>query len=219
MLNKKKRIMCFGDSLTWGWVPKVEAVPTERYPYEHRWTGAMALNLGDEYEVVEEGLSSRTTDLNDPVDPRMDGSAYLPSALASHLPLDLVIVMLGTNDTKSFYHRSPYEIATGASKLLVQIAQSAGGVGTAYPAPKALLMAPPALVPMPNGWFRGMFEGGHEKSKMLAEHYRDLATFFGVDFLNAGDHIVTDGVDGIHLTAESNVTLGHAVADKVRTIL
>jgi len=97
-----KRLLCFGDSLTWGWVPVPEMSPTTRFPYDERWTGVLAKALDKDYEVIEEGLSARTTSIDDPVDPRLNGSAYLPSALASHLPLDLVIIMLGTNDTKSF---------------------------------------------------------------------------------------------------------------------
>lgn len=218
-MTDKKRILCFGDSLTWGWVPIAEGAPTSRYPFEERWTGAMAQSLGDDYEIIEEGLSARTTDLDDPTDPRLNGSAYLPSCLASHLPLDLVIIMLGTNDTKSYFHRSPYEIATGMSKLLGQVASSAGGFGAIYPAPQAMIMAAPALAHMPHPFFQGMFEGGHEKTKELAQQYADLADFFGVAFLSAGDHISTDGVDGIHLTAEANITLGRAAADKVRSTL
>ncbi len=59
------------------------------------------------YEIVEEGLGARTTSIDGPVDPPLSGSAYLPAALASHLPLDLVTLMLGTNDTKSYCRRSP----------------------------------------------------------------------------------------------------------------
>ena len=214
----KKRIMCFGDSLTWGWIPVIDGSPTLRYPFEQRWTGALASHLGGDYEIIEEGLSARTTNLDDPTDPRLNGSAYLPSALASPLPLDLVIILLGTNDTKSFFHRTPYEIAVGMSKLLGQVITSAGGVGTPYPAPKALMIAPPPLSPMPHPWFQGMFEGGHEKTKEMATHYEALASFFKVDFLNAGNVITTDGVDGIHLTAQNNADLGRAVADKVKSI-
>jgi len=78
----------------------------------------LAAQLGDGFDIIEEGLSGRTTDVDDPTDPRLNGSTYLPSALASHLPLDLVIVMLGTNDTKSYFHRTPFEIAMGMAKLL-----------------------------------------------------------------------------------------------------
>ena len=117
-MAEKRRILCYGDSLTWGWVPMDNAVPTRRYPYERRWTGVMAAELGDGYEIVEEALSGRTTAVDDPTDPRLNGASYLSSALASHLPLDLVILLVGTNDTKVHFHRSPFEIAASMSILI-----------------------------------------------------------------------------------------------------
>jgi lysophospholipase L1-like esterase len=217
-MPRKRNIMCFGDSLTWGWIPVLEGSPTHRYPFEERWTGAMAAQLGPDFHIIEEGLSARTTSLDDPNDPRLNGSAYLPSALASHLPLDLVIVMLGTNDTKSFFRRTPYEIANGMAKLVGQILTSAGGVGTPYPAPKVLVVAPPPLTPIPHPFFQGMFGGGHEKTAALAEEYRGMADFMKVDFLNAGDFVTTDGCDGIHFTAQNNRDLGKALAEKAKEI-
>ncbi|MCP1853153.1 MULTISPECIES: SGNH/GDSL hydrolase family protein [unclassified Bradyrhizobium] len=213
-----KRILCFGDSLTWGWVAVPEGSPTTRFPYAERWTGAMAAKLGPDYEIIEEGLSARTTSLDDPADPRLNGSAYLPSAIASHLPLDLVILMLGTNDTKSYFRRTPYEIAVGMSKLAGQVLTSGGGVGTVYPAPKVLIVSPPPLADLPDPWFQGMFEGGREKTVELAKQYRSLAAFLKVDFLDAGSVISTDGVDGIHFTAKNNADLGMALAEKVADI-
>ncbi len=215
----EKRIMCFGDSLTWGWVPVVEGVPTTRYPADVRWTGVLQQELGAGHVVIEEGLSARTTMLNDPTDPRLDGSAYLPSALASHLPLDLVILMLGTNDTKAYFHRTPFEIAAGMSKLVVQVLTSAGGVGTTYPAPQVLIIAPPPLTPMPHAYFQSLFGGAHEKSAQFGKLYGDLADFMKVHFLNAGEVISTDGVDGIHFSEENNFTLGKAVTKKVQSVL
>lgn len=218
-MSEVKSILCFGDSLTWGWIPVNYGVPTSRYPFHQRWTGIMAAELGDGYRVIEEGLSARTTSADDPIDPRLNGSLYLPTALASHLPLDLVIIMLGTNDTKPFYNRTPYDIAYGMAKLVVQVQGSAGGVATLYPAPKCLVMAPPPLAPISHPFFQEMFAGGHEKSDQLAAQYRHLADFMKVDFFNAGDVVTTDGLDGIHFTTENNRTLGLAVAQKVAEIL
>jgi lysophospholipase L1-like esterase len=215
----KKRILCFGDSLTWGWVATAEGAPTTRFPWRERYTGVMAAELGERYEIVEEGLSARTTSIDDSIDPRLNGSAYLPAAIASHLPLDLVTIMLGTNDTKSFYRRTPYEIALGMQKLVVQVLTSAGGVGTIYPAPRVLVVSPPPLGVMADPWFQGMFEGGHEKSAALANQYRALATFMKVEFFDAGSVVTTAGVDGIHFTAENNVVLGRSLAAKVRSML
>jgi lysophospholipase L1-like esterase len=217
-MTLKKSILCFGDSLTWGWIPVLEGSPTLRYPFEQRWTGVMAAALGNEYHVIEEGLSARTTSADDPNDPRLNGSNYLPSAIASHLPLDLVIIMLGTNDTKPFFNRAPYDIAYGMAKLVGQVLTGAYGVGTSYPAPKCLVVAPPPLTPMPHPFFQGMFGGGQEKTKELGKQYRDMADFIKVDFLNAGDVITTDGCDGIHFTAENNHDLGKAIARKVSDI-
>ena len=148
----------------------------------------------------------------------VNGARYLPSALASHLPLDLVILLLGTNDTKVYFHRSPFEIAAGMAILIDQVAKSAGGVGTAYPAPQVLLVAPPPLGTMQHAWFAELFRGGLEKSAELAYHYEALATFLGIPFLNAGEVISTGGVDGIHFTAENNEALGKAIARKVEAL-
>lgn len=215
----EKRIMCFGDSLTWGWVPVVEGVPTTRYPADVRWTGVVQRDLGEDYIVIEEGLSARTTSLDDPTDPRLNGSAYLPSALASHLPLDLVVLMLGTNDTKAYFHRTPFEIAAGMSKLVGQVLGSAGGVGTVYPAPQVLIIAPPPLTPMPHPYFQALFGGAHEKTSELGKLYGALADFMKVHFLDAGSVISTDGVDGIHFTIENNLDLGTVVAQRIRQII
>lgn len=214
-----KNVLCFGDSLTWGWVPKENGVPTERFAPEIRWTGVLADRLGPDYHVIEEGLSGRTTSVDDPLDPRLNGSRQLPSVLASHLPLDLVVIMLGTNDTKAYFGRTPFDIATGMAVLLGQIASSAGGVGTAYPAPRTLLVAPPTLAERPVPWFAALFEGGPAKTAALPDLYRSLASFVGAAFFDAGSVVQEVGVDGIHFTAQNNLDLGEALAPLVMDLL
>lgn len=215
----EKSILCFGDSLTWGWVPVDDGAPTQRYPRDVRWPGVLAARLGDGYHVIEEGLSARTTTADDPTDPRLNGSTYLPATLASHLPLDLVIVMLGTNDTKSYLRRTPNEIAAGMSLLLRQILTSAGGVGTVYPAPEVLLVAPPPLAAMGHPWFDVVFDGGRDKTIELVSKYEALASFLHIPFFDAGSVISTGGVDGIHFTEENNRVLGEALAAEAARIL
>lgn len=214
-----KRVLCFGDSLTWGWVPVEDGVPTERYPREVRWTGVLADELGADYTVVEEGLSARTTNADDPSDPRLNGAAYLPACLASHLPLDLVVLMLGTNDTKAYFHREPLDIAMGMGILINQVLTATGGVGTVYPAPRVLVVSPPPLATIPHPWFDLIFAGGQEKTDALATVYSALASHLKVDFFDAGSVISTDGVDGIHFTEQNNRDLGVALAQKVGALL
>ncbi|WP_112322888.1 SGNH/GDSL hydrolase family protein [Oceanibium sediminis] len=218
-MNDRKNVLCFGDSLTWGWVPVAEGAPTTRFAPDVRWTGVMAAELGDGYHVIEEGLSARTTNLDDPGDPRLNGAAHLPTILASHMPLDLVVIMLGTNDTKSYFKRTPYEIANGMAALAGIVGTSAYGVGTPYPAPQLMIVAPPPLGKLGHPHFEGMFEGGPEKTRELAGRYEALADFVKCHFLDAGKHISTDGVDGIHFTAQNNRDLGLAMSAKVRDIL
>ena len=215
----EKTVLCFGDSLTWGWVPHDPPVPSERYPRTSRWTGVLAERLGAGHLVVEEGLSGRTTNADDPLDPRLNGARYLPAALATHLPLDLVVIMLGTNDTKAYFGRTPFAIATGMSELVGQVQASAGGVGTTYPAPQVLVVAPPPLAPIRDPWFAMLFAGGQEKSAELAEAYRALAAFSGVGFFDAGSVITTDGVDGVHFSEQNNLDLGEALAVEVQRML
>lgn len=214
-----KRILCFGDSLTWGWIPMADGMPSARYPRHERWTGVLAEQLGAGYELIEEGLSARTTNADDPGDARLNGAAYLPACLASHLPLDLVIVMLGTNDTKTYLRRSATDIALGMAVLAGQVLTSAGGVGTEYPAPKLLIVAPPPLADIPHPWLGLLFEGAHEKSRQLAGVYDALAGALRVPFLDAGSVISTDGVDGIHFSVENNRDLALALAERVREMV
>jgi lysophospholipase L1-like esterase len=217
-----KRVMVYGDSNTWGWIPVEKGVPSTRYAEGERWPGVLRATLGGDYEVIEEGLNARTTDVPDPTLPRVtgagvDGGAYLPAALASHLPLDLVVILLGTNDLKAMFDRSPLRIALGAAKLVDIVETTDGGVGTTYPDPKVLLLAPPPLGEM--GFFREMFAGGAEKSRQLAPYYEAVAKVAGAEFLDLGGVTKTDGVDGLHFSAEGQRKIGLAVADKVRAIL
>jgi lysophospholipase L1-like esterase len=218
------RIVVFGDSNSYGWIPTANP-PSTRYDAAVRWPGVLQKELGSNFQVIEEGLDGRTTDAPDPGSPisgaQLDGSAYLPACLASHLPVDLVIIMLGTNDLKPVFNRTPLRIALGAAHLIELVSTLNGGVGTTYPNPKVLLICPPPLNPIieQGPVFGAMFKGGVEKSKELPGLYEGVAKMSGAEYLNAGTVITTDGVDGLHLTPESHNKLGAAVAAKVKDIL
>jgi lysophospholipase L1-like esterase len=215
----KKTVLCFGDSLTWGWIPEDPPFPSSRFSRDVRWTGVLANGLGDDYVVIEEGLSGRTTTVEDPADPRLNGADHLPTALASHLPLDLVIILLGTNDTKATVARTALEIGAGMSVLVGQVLAGAGGIGTTYPAPEVLVVAPPPLAVPPDPWFEMVFAGAQQKSVELAGVYAALAAFHRVPFFDAGSVISTEGIDGIHLSAQNNIDLGNALTVEVHRIL
>ena len=222
-MGEEKRILVFGDSNTWGWVPVERGYPTTRHEKDQRWPGVAQAELGSAYEIVEEGLSGRTTDIADPTVPELagaglNGGAYLPAAVASHLPLDLVVIMLGTNDLQARFDRTPDRVAEGLKSLIESVHAMDGAAWTEYAAPKVLVIAPPPLVETER-FPSEAFAGGVGKSQALSARYRELAAAAGAEFLDAGDVTRTDGVDGLHLSADAHRELGLAVAGKIRAIL
>ncbi len=212
-----KNILCYGDSNTHGSPPYDPALNAPRYGTDVRWGSVMRTILGAEYWVVEEGLGGRTTVWDDPVEGlNRNGKTFLMTALESHQPLDLVIVMLGTNDLKSRFAKSAADIAYGAGSLLDVILKS--GCGPNYSAPKALLVCPAPTATL-NPFFADMFAGAAEKSRQLAPFYQKQAELRGCAFLDAGKFITSSDRDGIHLEASEQQKLGQAVASKVREIL
>ena len=218
-----KRILVFGDSNTWGWIPVERGYPTTRHAKDQRWPGVAQAELGSGYEIVEEGLSGRTTNLADPTVPELagaglNGGAYLPAAVASHLPLDLVVIMLGTNDLQARFDRTPDQVADGLRSLIESVRAMDGAAWTEYAAPKVLVVAPPPLVATER-FPSDVFAGGIDKSRALSARYREIAAAAGAEFLDAGAVTRTDGVDGLHLSADAHRALGLAVAGKIRAIL
>ena len=204
------QILCFGDSNTWGAIP----VTNERYARDVRWPGLMAAQLGAGFQVVEEGLCGRTTVWDDPIEGEKNGLRYLPACLGSHQPLDLVIVMLGTNDLKMRFSLTALDIAKGAERLVQVIQASACGRGGQSPA--IVLAVPPTIEP--RGDFEEMFLGGREKSLDLFRRYTEVAQLHGCTLFDVGQHIVVDPADGIHYSADAQRKLGMAMTTLVRSM-
>ncbi len=220
--NAPHSVLVFGDSITWGWLPKDPIVPTSRHAEEDRWPAIMAASLGDGYDVITEGLSGRTTNVDDPTAPGlMNGADYLDSAVMSHEPLDLVIIMLGTNDTKSYLNRTPLEIGLGMGEL-INIVQEGSGLGWyEYEPPEILVVSPPPLGEEIDPGAAEAFAGGAEKIEQLPSIYSGIAKTAGVHFYDAASVVDVGhvGADGIHLLVEGNEALGNAVAEEVKAIL
>jgi lysophospholipase L1-like esterase len=206
-----KRIVCYGDSNTWG----ADPARRQRFPVDVRWTGVLARELGAGFQVIEEGLNGRTTVWDDPLELGRSGVAYLRPCLESHRPFDLVTIMLGTNDLKRRFGVSASDIAQGAG-LLVEVAQSFGRRADGAPA-AVLLIIPPPVARLSQ--YDRMFEGAVEKSRELARYYRMVAEWYDVPVLDAGEVIVSSDQDGIHFEAAEHAKLGVAVAREVRRVL
>ena len=202
-----RRVLCFGDSNTWGYDPATE----NRFDESTRWTGVLQAALGSDFTVIEEGLNGRTTVWNDPIEGFKNGHDYLVPCLETHRPLDLVVLMLGTNDLKRRFSLSAYDIAQGAAVLLRAISYSkAGRDGQA---PRVLLLAPPHVAKLSN--FAEMFEGAEAKSLRLGAHYQAVAAEYHAAFLDTATVVRSSDIDGIHLEREEHAKLGRAVAHEV----
>ncbi len=209
-----KRVLCFGDSNTWGYIPLSEL---ERFPEDVRWAGVMAKELGSDYRVIEEAQNGRTTVFDDPYETICkNGSKHLPVVLESHKPLDLVVIMLGTNDLKNHFRQTAHTIAAGAGTLVDRALDS--DAGPEHSAPNVLLIAP-AEVANAQCPFGHKFDNTHEISKGFAQAYEEVARTSGVSFLNAAEHVTVPKTDCIHFDAEGHANLGRAAADAVRNIL
>ena len=201
-----KTIVCFGDSNTYGRDP----VTKGRLDKKARWPGVLQNTLGQEYDVIEEGLNGRTTVWDDPVrgGPKRNGSLYLLPCLESHAPIDLLIIMLGTNDLKARFSVTPYDIGESMG-VLIEIAQNSW-CGLNGNGPDILIMAPPPLGKLTE-WAE-TFQGGVEKSKKLAQNYKAVASAYGCLFLDTAKVIQSSKLDGLHYDPEDHHKLGKTVA-------
>jgi len=205
-----KRILCYGDSNTWGYDPATQ----DRFDRDTRWTGVLRNTLGDGYEILEEGLNGRTTVWDDPIEGYKNGHTYLAPCLETHRPIDLVVLMLGTNDLKKRFSLSAYDIAQGAGVLVRAIQLSQAGI--AGQPPSRGLMAPPPVTKLTD--FAEMFEGSEEKSQRFYFHYYRVAQELNCAFLDTSTIIVSSPLDGIHFEAGEHARLAQAVAQKVKEL-
>ena len=216
----KKHIVCFGDSNTHGYcaVPADCADGGDRFNENERWTCRLQKALGEDYLVLEEGLSGRTTVFPDPLHECMSGLDVIYSCLMSHEPVDLLIIMLGTNDTKERLAVSAACIGIGMERLATKAAT--------VPAwrngkPNILIIAPPHIG---EGLYddpcaEAMGRGCPEKSRGLAKHYAELCTRLGFAFLDAEGLAEFNSLDCMHLTNKGHAQLAEKLAELVPTLI
>ncbi|MCL1812644.1 MAG: SGNH/GDSL hydrolase family protein [Treponema sp.] len=220
-----KTVLCYGDSNTWGYNPR-----GGRFDHSIRWPAVMASLLNPPgiipgmpgsaspaFWVVEEGLNGRTTCLEDPIEGDRNGLRQLIPILRSHRPLDLVIVMLGTNDLKRRFNPSPYEISHGAQLVAKAALSSECGPGDGQP--KVLLVCP-APITKAEAFAQIISPDAFEISRKMAAHYKACAKECGAAFFDAGEVIsASSPADGIHWEADDHRNFAKAMAEQVRKLL
>ena len=208
-----RTILCFGDSNTHGTMPMADIDASGRFDHAARWPSVMAKGLGDGWEVIAEGHPGRTTVHDDPVEGKNRNATRVLSALLdSHLPLDLVIIKLGTNDLKYRFHLNANDISFGVGVLIdIVRAAKAGPRGTA---PRVMIVCPPPIIEV--GDLGLIFQGGAATSAEFPQAFAKLAKRFSVTLVDAGALIAVSPLDGVHYEAAAQVMLGRAMADAVR---
>ncbi len=214
----KRRVLCFGDSNTWGYVPGTG----ERYDEHTRWTRVAQTALGEGYELVEEGLNGRMTVFSHEPEHYKNGYKGLEICLMSQKPLDLVVIFLGTND---LVEHSVYRVGAGAEEL-VRLVQNCDHMfkklDPIFPhGARVLLVAPMPYHPSIDEMnpMDAMACGRYAQSTLFGAVYANVAKKKGVDFLDAGAVVESSPIDGVHLEAAAHRALGRAMAEKIREIL
>lgn len=201
-------ILCYGDSNTHGTPPMANLGVQDRHSPGQRWPDVMAAALGPDHRVIDEGLPGRTTVHDDPVEGGMrNGLTVLPAVLHSHRPVDLLVLMLGTNDLKHRFSVTGFEIARSVERLAL-LARAEAVVRD------ILIVAP---VPVREcGSLAEVFTGAEARQRDLTEQLRDGAARMGCGFFDAGSVVQVSELDGVHFDAGAHEALGRAMATAVQ---
>ena len=207
-----KTVLCYGDSNTYGYVPETGM----RYPRDVRYPGILQMLLGEEYAIIEEGCNGRTTIHDDPIDGWKNGLDYLRPCLNSHKPIDIVIMMLGSNDLKETFHLSAKQIADGAG-ILVDVIKEFTKEKQGY-IPEIILVSPPEIGGgiTSSPFYGAFYERAIEESKRFPKYYKEMADSKGCSFFNAAEYIYPSEVDSLHLTCEGHRVLAEKLAEVIK---
>lgn len=210
-----RTVFVYADSLTWGIIPHTRG----RLPFEHRWPGVLELTLatkGMPARVIEDCLNGRRTVWDDPFKPGRNGLDGLAQKMESHAPLDLVVIMLGTNDFQRTHDNNAWLSAEGIASLIHVV--RAAPIEPGMPRPEILVVAPPPFG-TPSGSIAPKFENAGRKSIGLAAAYQEVCARAGCRFFDAATVTEASRVDGVHLDRDQHLTLGRALAEVIYTLL
>lgn len=211
-----QHVLVYGDSLTWGIIPNTR----KRLPFDERWPGVLEnklKDLGYRVRVTEDCLNGRRTVWEDPFKPGRNGLLGLGQCMERNSPLELVMLMLGTNDFQfSHPQNNAWAAAQGIVSLVHEIRKAP--IEPGMPIPPILVICPPAIT-APQGVLGEKFPGAEKRSAGLADAYAAACSDVGCHFFDSASAITGIGADGVHLDPEQHLALGNALVGVVATVL
>jgi lysophospholipase L1-like esterase len=208
--DSAKTILCYGDSNTWGRIPK-----GGRYPRSKRWVTLLQDMLGDNYEVIPEGLPARTFVAEDARNPYRTGITQLHSILKTNDPIDVVVIMLGTNDSKTMYGLSADSIAEHLQQTISFIREEKLKLEIQ---PEIIIVCPPAVIVPSTGVMEDAWKNGPTIFRTLPGLFHEVCLRNACRFVDANKHVVSSGVDGFHLDEEEQPKLATALKNEILKI-
>ncbi len=211
-----KRVLVYGDSVTWGVVP----LEFKRFPSDKRFTGILQASLGDDYEIIEEGLGYRKAKGENPLMENCDGYKTFPAILSTHLPIDILVIYLGKNDLAKEANKSAQQITDDLESyipLLNSLLDTWENELDIHRPEKVMYVSPvkiiPAIFDIP-----GYFDGAEEKSNQIPQLIKEMAVRNGVEFFDANSVTEACKEDGVHLDEQGNRNLGEGLARFIRDL-
>lgn len=213
--GKMKTVVCYGDSNTWGADPET---PGGRLPINERYTGILQDLLGEDYIVREEGLCGRTTGFDDPIEPFRNGTDYIDCCMLTHMPVDLLVVMLGTNDLKKHLHQTAFSSSKALEKLIRRAQNKEYGAGGLPP--RILIVSPVEVGPNIGETWLGEYidNRGRKTGLELAGYYKRIAHQYGCFFMDAAQITGPSPADAVHIGRDGHRKLADALAAKIKEI-
>lgn len=206
------KIVCFGDSNTWGYIPATG----ERYPVELRWTSLLQKSLSDNFEIIEEGVNSRTTTFDDPKHKGKNGKAYLIPCLETHNPIDILVLFLGTNDLKERFDRTPAQIFESIEELIKTVQEYAWNKNKNQ---SKIVLVSPMIVDETVSGVEEKYKGAEEKSKHFPVGYQKIAKKYGLVFVNLQEFVKPSKKDGYHLDPESHMSIANKLEKVIKNVI
>ena len=196
-----KTILCYGDSNTFGFNP----ADGSRYDKNTRWTSLLQKNLGDEYNVINEGANNRNGFVSNPQGDFYSAQKHYPKLILNSENIDIIILAIGTNDLQFSYNANSDDFEQGLENLILISKKKIDNI----------ILIPSVILSgnILNGFFKIQFDKTSIlKSQSVGEIYYKLAKNYNCRIFDINKFTQPSEMDGLHYSAESHKLIADNLA-------